>query len=203
MIRPISMLLILCVSNAIAAEPEVLTGLPKPDEVLVIAVHPHPGEMKDHFTSESLLKALPKLVPCDVQLPVGKNVWWQSGVLVQKDKSVLFWKTCCDWFIAIERPEGCAFYAIPKQDRQALGSGASTQKINTDAAVRLASDYLTKQKTDTSLHDLTHPEAVQEIEYQGRKAWRVSWRLKDRRAKGGQIIVILDETGECHQGVGE
>ncbi len=100
----------------LAAEPEMLTGLPRTDDVFVIAIAPHSKEMKDHFTPDSLLEALPKLVPSDVLLPVGDRVWWQSGVIVLKDKSVLFWRTCDDWFIAIDRPEGRTFYAIPKKE---------------------------------------------------------------------------------------
>jgi hypothetical protein len=114
--KTILALLILGTTVSFAAEPQVLTGLPSPDDVFVISIAPHPREMKDYFTPESLLKALPALVPSDVLLPVGGKVWWQSGVIVLKDKSVLFWRTCGDWFIAIDRPYGTTFYAIPKKE---------------------------------------------------------------------------------------
>jgi hypothetical protein len=99
-----------------AAEPKTMTGLPTPDDVFVIAVAPHPNEMKDYFTSDSLLKALPKFIPSDVRLPVGDRVRWQSGVIVLKDRTVLFWRTCGEWFIAIDRQEGRTFYAMPTKE---------------------------------------------------------------------------------------
>jgi hypothetical protein len=103
-----------------AAEPERLTGLPSPNNVLAIAVTPHSKDFKDYFTPESLLQALPKLVSADVQLPAGTK--WQSGVIVLKDKTVLFWRTCGDWFIAIDRRDGTSFYAMPKDGSQPIHS---------------------------------------------------------------------------------
>ena len=101
-----------------AAVPDTLTGLPLPENVFVIAVSPHPKEIRDYyyFTPDSLLKALPKLVPADVQIPGHATRFWQYGVIVLKDKTVLFWRTCGDWFIAIDSPTGTTFYAFAKKD---------------------------------------------------------------------------------------
>jgi hypothetical protein len=82
--------------------------------------------LKDYFTPDSLLHALPKLMPSDVRLPVGGRVFWQSGVIVLKDKTVLFWRTCGDWFIAIDKPTGTTFYAFEKKDTQPATEGYSS-----------------------------------------------------------------------------
>jgi hypothetical protein len=103
-----------------AAGSERLTGLPSPNNVFVVAVTPHSKDFKDYFTPESLLRALPKLVPADVLLPAGKK--WQSGVIVLKDKTVLFWRTCGDWFIAVDRADGTSFYAMPKSGNRPIRS---------------------------------------------------------------------------------
>jgi hypothetical protein len=60
-----------------------MTGLPSPEDVFVIAVAPHSQEMKDYFTPESLLQALPKLVPADVTIPVGGKQWCQSDPAIE------------------------------------------------------------------------------------------------------------------------
>lgn len=106
--------LLLAATIAFAADSTKLSGLPAPEDVFVIAVSPHSKSLKDYFTPDSLIQALPKLVPADVQLPVGGKVYWQSGVIVQKDKKVLFFRTCGDWFIAVDTPSGTTFYAFEK-----------------------------------------------------------------------------------------
>jgi len=103
------------IAVSVGADEQRLTGLPSPDDVFVIAVAPHSKELKGYYTPDSLLQALPTLVPADVRLPVGVKVFWQSGVIVLKDKTVLFWRTCGDWFIAVDRPAGTTFYAIDKK----------------------------------------------------------------------------------------
>jgi hypothetical protein len=115
MMKTIMTVLLIVGTVAFAAAPDKMTGLPLPEDVFVIAVSPHSKELKDYFTPDSLLKALPKLVPADVLLPKGGKVFWQSGVIVLKDKTVLFWRTCGDWFIAVDRPTGTTFYAIEKK----------------------------------------------------------------------------------------
>jgi hypothetical protein len=110
-----------------SAESERWTGLPSPNDVFVIAVTPHHKDLKDYFTSESLLQALPKLVRAEVRLPVGSQIFWQSGAIVLKDKTVLFWRTCGDWFIAVDRAEGTSFYAMPKNGTPKPVEGVSAR----------------------------------------------------------------------------
>jgi hypothetical protein len=113
-----NMLTALLIASAVSviADDQRMTGLPARDDVFVIAVAPHSKELKDHFTPDSLLQALPKLVPSDVLLPVGDKLFWQSGVIVLKDKTVLFWRTCGNWFIAVDKPMGTMFYAFEKKE---------------------------------------------------------------------------------------
>jgi hypothetical protein len=108
--------LLTAIAVSVGADEQRLTDLPAPDDVFVVAVEPHSKELKDYFTPDSLLQALPKLVPSDVRLPVGGREIWQSGVIVLKDKTVLFWRTCGDWFIAVDKPTGTTFYAFEKKD---------------------------------------------------------------------------------------
>jgi hypothetical protein len=108
-----------------AAESDGLTGFPSPNDVFVIAIERHHEDLKDYFTPESLLQALPKLVPAEVLLPVGDKIFWQSGVIVLKDKTVLFWRTCGDWFIAVDRAEGTSFYAMPKNGSRPVSEESS------------------------------------------------------------------------------
>jgi hypothetical protein len=72
-----------------------------------------------------------------------------------------------------------------------------------ESALQVANTYLAEQKVDTTRHDMSKPEGVQEITLENRKAWRVSWKLRDFTGKGGQFIVIVDETGTCQHGWGE
>ena len=72
-----------------------------------------------------------------------------------------------------------------------------------ESALQVAQSYLVRQKTDTTRHDMSEPERIQEITVQGQKAWRVSWKLTNFEGKGGQLVVIVDETGICQQGWGE
>jgi hypothetical protein len=116
MMKKILTVLLLGVAASLAGEQQKMTGLPSPEDVFVIAVSPHGKQLKDYFTPDTLLQALPKLVPSDVLLPVGDKLFWQSGVIVLKDKTVLFWRTCGDWFIAIDSPTGTTFYAFEKKD---------------------------------------------------------------------------------------
>ena len=82
--------------------------------------------------------------------------------------------------------------------------GREQSKINSsEGALQTALNYLEMQNIDTTKHDMSAPEAVQEIEIQGKRGWRVSWKLKDFQGKGGQLVVIVDETGMCEQGWGE
>ena len=113
-----------------ATTPEVLSALPSPADVFVIASWPRTDEIQDYFTPDSLLLALPKLVPADIRLPVAGGIkYWQSGVIVKNDKTVVFWRTCGDWFIAIDTPTGTTFYAIEKENSQQGGPGYPPQGV--------------------------------------------------------------------------
>ena len=123
--------LLIAIAVSMAADEQKMTGLPAADDVFVVAVAPHSEELKDYFTPDSLGQALPKLVPSDVRLPVGGKVFWQSGVIVLKDRTVLFWRTCGDWFIAVDRPTGTTFYAFEKKEspnQQARGYSSLTHQ---------------------------------------------------------------------------
>lgn len=108
--------LLTAIAISAIADEQRMTGLPTPDDVFVVAVAPHSKDLKDYFTPDSLLQALPDLAPSYVRLPVGDKVFWQSGVIVLKDKTVLFWRTCGDWFVAVDRPTGTTFYALKKKE---------------------------------------------------------------------------------------
>ena len=125
----IIIILLIGAAMASAAVAEKMTGLPSPDDVFVIATSPHSGVVKDYFTPDSLLEALPKLVPANVLLPAGDKIFWQSGVIVLQNKTVLFWRTCGDWFIAIDTPNGTTFYAIEKESSQQSVPGYPPQGV--------------------------------------------------------------------------
>ena len=87
--------------------------------------------------------------------------------------------------------------------RHSTSESAVARIDSPESALQVAQSYLAKQKTDTTRHDMSEPERIQQITLQGQKAWRVSWKLMNFRGKGGQLIVIVDETGTCQQGWGE
>ena len=121
--------LLLVGTAAFATTPEILTELPTPEDVFVIASWSHSNALQDYFTPDSLLLALPKLIPADVLLPAGGKNIWQSGVIVKNNKTVMFWRTCGDWFIAIDTPTGSTFYAIEKKDSQQSVPGYPPQGV--------------------------------------------------------------------------
>lgn len=120
----------------------MLSGLPSPEDVFVIAVSPHATVLTNYFTPASLLQALPNLLPTDALLPVGDKVWWQSGVIVQRDRTVLFWRTCGDWFIAVDNPTGPTFYAF---DKTKTPKPQRAQPISQTNAVAIATTFLATQ----------------------------------------------------------
>ncbi len=96
-------LLILC---NVKAETVRSGFLPNPSDILVIAVHPSPILREPYFTPSSLLEALPKFKPGEPKMRVGARRVWQSGVIVLKNKDVLFWRTAHDDFIIIDTKAG-------------------------------------------------------------------------------------------------
>ena len=90
------------------------------------------------------------------------------------------------------------------QQLQSPGGVTEVNKIvSPEIAAETARTYLYENKTDISRHDMSKPEGIQEIQFHGQKAWRVSWRLKHFTGKGGQLVVIVTESGKCEQGWGE
>ena len=86
--------------------------LPDPDEVLSIAIKPQARQHPKFFTPERLLANLPRLVPATLGKPIGGKIWQQSGVIVLKDGSVLFWRSYRDDVLAIETAGEPLIYAI-------------------------------------------------------------------------------------------
>ncbi len=97
-------------SQAMAETPP----LPSPDQVFTIAIQPHAKQLAVHFTPKSLLAALPHLKPAYMLEPIGGKIWSQSGVIVLKDKTVLFWRSYRDDVIAIETDGKRLLYAIDR-----------------------------------------------------------------------------------------
>lgn len=103
-----------------------------------------------------------------------------------------------------EKIAKAGFKRIVFLSEAAAGNFVMRQRIaSPDAALQTADAYLKDNKTDVSRHDMSKPESIQEVTLQGQKAWRVSWRLKNFTGKGGQLVVIVTESGTCSQGWGE
>jgi hypothetical protein len=98
-----------------AALPGLLTPLPKTDAIFTIGFHPVPKEIPPYYSEKSFMEIYPKLIPADVLIPVGGKDFWQTGVIVTKDKKVLWWRTCANSFIAIDSELGTSFYAMSKK----------------------------------------------------------------------------------------
>ena len=81
-------------------------ALPKPEDIFTVAAYPHGKVFKPYFTPESLLRELPHFKAGRPELKAGAKRWWQSGVIVLKNKQVLFWRTCRSNFIMIDTADG-------------------------------------------------------------------------------------------------
>lgn len=88
--------------------------LPSPDQVFTIAIKPQAKQLEIHFTPASLLAALPHLKPAYMMEPIGGKIWAQSGVIVLKDKTVLFWRSYRNDVIAVETGGKRILYAIDR-----------------------------------------------------------------------------------------
>jgi hypothetical protein len=100
----------------------------------------------------------------------------------------------------------CISFVPACKQNQILPSPASSVQPKIDSpesALQVAEAHLSEQKTNTTRHDMSKPENIQEITVQDQRAWRVSWRLKKFTGKGGQLVVIVNESGACEQGWGE
>lgn len=81
--------LLLLPSTALRATPP----LPAPEEVFTIAMKPQAKQLPVFFTPDSLLAALPRMKPAYSLAPLGGKIATQSGVIVLKDGSALFWRS--------------------------------------------------------------------------------------------------------------
>ena len=81
-------------------------ALPRPEDVFTIAARPDANNFKPYFTAESLLRQLPDFRAGEPEIKVGAKRWWQSGVIVLKDRRVIFWRTCRSNFIILEAEGG-------------------------------------------------------------------------------------------------
>ena len=88
--------------------------LPSPDQVFTIAIKPQAKQLTAHFTPASLLAALPDLKPAHMLEPIGGKIWSQSGVIVLKDKTVLFWRSYRDDVVALETGGKRILYVIDR-----------------------------------------------------------------------------------------
>lgn len=86
--------------------------LPSPDEVQRIWIQPHDDKLKDYFTAESLLEALPHLHRANIGKSVGfGKVWlWQKGIIFLKNGKEIHWKSFADNLILIDTDNGPVFY---------------------------------------------------------------------------------------------
>ena len=72
-------------------------------DIFVVAIHSQPPEgVKQYFTSESLEEALPRLWPAHILANWCKSEWKQRGVIVLKNKEVIFWHSCAMDLIVFE-----------------------------------------------------------------------------------------------------
>jgi hypothetical protein len=95
---------------AVETLPQSLKSLPQSDEIFTIAINPVPDAR--YFTAESLRNALPSFRPGKPEIKNGARRIWQSGVIVLKDKHVLFWTTCRKNFVYVLTPNGSASFII-------------------------------------------------------------------------------------------
>lgn len=81
--------------------------LPDVNDIFTIAIDSSSNHMVNPcFTPESLIVALPEFKSGEAELKVGAKKVWQSGVIVLKNKKVLFWRSCRKNFIHIQTSSG-------------------------------------------------------------------------------------------------
>jgi hypothetical protein len=94
---------------------DVTPPLPKLSEVFTVNVLKYSGTTLNpefQFDKKSFMEAYPHFIPTKVNIPLGVSFAWQNGVIVTKDKAVLFWRTCDKRFIMIDTPDGVLEYGI-------------------------------------------------------------------------------------------
>ena len=74
-------------------------------------------------------------------------------------------------------------------------------------AINTALNFIRTNHLDTSQYEMSAPEAVQHILIEGPSAWRISWRHNTPAGaapiKGGQIVVLVHDSGRIERGFGE
>jgi len=106
-VKALVLIVALLALSGASARDASLESFPKAAEVFAIACHPnHPKPVVPYFTPDSLLKALPEFRRGEAEIKVGAKRYWQSGVIVLTDKTVLFWSTCRTNFIHIATADG-------------------------------------------------------------------------------------------------
>jgi hypothetical protein len=88
--------------------------VPKVADIFTIAIQPGSGK---YFTSGSLLKALPNFQQgsySDIGFKVGEDRVWQNGVIVLKNKAVLFWATNRPSFIRVTDENDITTYWVDR-----------------------------------------------------------------------------------------
>jgi len=101
-------ILLLAAAPATAEAPR----LPAPEEVFVVSIKPHARQLTDYFTPESLLAALPRFKRAWMNPPIGGKIWNQSGVIVLKDRRVLYWRSYRDDVLVLETATGPEYFVI-------------------------------------------------------------------------------------------
>src|ERR1041384_4415033 len=99
--------------HAYAADNAAATDIafPRKDEIFVVAFGPQARGVMPYFDERLFMALYPSLRPAHVKISVGARRIWQRGVIVTRDKKVLFWSTCAGTFIAVETGEGQRFFA--------------------------------------------------------------------------------------------
>ena len=95
-------------SSALRATPP----LPAPDQVFTIAMKPQAKQLPVFFTPETLLAALPRMKPAYSLAPLGGKIATQSGVIVLKDGSALFWRSYRRDLIVVETARDPILYMM-------------------------------------------------------------------------------------------
>ncbi|OGF57551.1 MAG: hypothetical protein A2Z21_05830 [Candidatus Fraserbacteria bacterium RBG_16_55_9] len=89
--------------------------LPAQDNIFTVGfLRPFPNS-PIYFTEESLMKIYPNLIPAEVHISVGARRYFQQGVIVTKDKKVVFFTTCSSSYISISTEAGQMSFATSKE----------------------------------------------------------------------------------------
>jgi hypothetical protein len=111
-------LLFFTASAVLSAEENKTPALPALAEIFTVEVLRYSGNTFSpdfQFDRESFLATYPSLQPAKVEIPLGISFIWQNGVIVTKDKRVLFWRTCDKRFIFVDDSTGTFAYGVAER----------------------------------------------------------------------------------------